>query len=310
MKATLALLCLLAAPSFGALASRRHSYAPATGVILGSKAALRAASSPQPSVGSKHRPAGQLLALRGGGVPTPPPKSALGSLVDMHLGAKAMLALACLSSALVLAFVLRAMAIFWMPTSLSESGKRSVRWNQLKDDHRAACDYIAFAGTEGAADGAAAEHASAARHEAARKLVYNHEAVLRDITRRGGPPVSQPELARVDADEAVVDAALYEVARRLIGRVPGQRVRAAKPSGEAQAATWAATAAYLSARLQGTSDDMSGVHKFERRAADMSDAAAAAMRAVLAEVGAEAPAVGYFARATAAMAAPAPRATA
>ena len=87
--------------------------------------------------------------------------------------------------------------------------------------------------------------------------------------------------------ERDVDAALHEVARRLIGRMPGQREYRVQPSTPTQAAAWAATASYMSARIQSASDEMMHVRGFGERAADMSDAAAAAMRAVLAEVGAE-----------------------
>ena len=47
------------------------------------------------------------------------------------------------------------------------------------------------------ADGASAGHTCAARHEAATKLVTNHAAVIRDVTRPDGPPVSQPSLKRM-----------------------------------------------------------------------------------------------------------------
>ena len=69
-----------------------------------------------------------------------------------------------------------------------------------------------------------------------------------------------------------MDAALHEVARRLIGRMPGQREYRVQPSTPTQAAAWAATASYMSARIQSASDEMMHVRGFEERAADMSDA--------------------------------------
>eukprot|EP00964_Phaeocystis_antarctica_P084598 scaffold53311_cov47-Phaeocystis_antarctica.AAC.1 len=47
------------------------------------------------------------------------------------------------------------------------------------------------------ADGASGGHTCAARHEAANKLVTNYAAVIRDVTRPDGSPVSQPNLKRM-----------------------------------------------------------------------------------------------------------------
>ena len=44
------------------------------------------------------------------------------------------------------------------------------------------------------AEGVAARHAPAARLEAARKLISNHEAVCNDLVRPDGPPTTQPGL--------------------------------------------------------------------------------------------------------------------
>ena len=105
----------------------------------------------------------------------------------------------------------------------------------------------------------------------------------RDVT--NPEPKTQTELVRVKrAHAAYVDQALREVARRLLGRRPGLdrfEVRV-DPANEAQAAAWAGTAAYLGGRIQSTKKEKPG------RKPDMSPAAAAAMRAVLREVGGEA----------------------
>ena len=63
---------------------------------------------------------------------------------------------------------------------------------------------------------------------------------------------------------------------------PGQRTR--KPS-RAEAVTWVNAAAYLAARLQVSEEEVAHVPGHEGRKADMSPAAGAAMRAVLAEMG-------------------------
>lgn len=134
------------------------------------------------------------------------------------------------------------------------------------------------------ADGAAATHAAEARLEAARKLVGNHQAVLGDVTNPA--PVSQPELPRVGAGvRSYVDQALRDVARKLLGRCAArcldERLEKANPAYVAQQAVWAATAEFLTQRIQ-SEPLKSG------RAPDMSPAAAAAMRAVLQEVQEEA----------------------
>ena len=54
------------------------------------------------------------------------------------------------------------------------------------------------------ADGAAAKHDAHARHEAARKLIGNHAAVLGDLT-RDGPPPTQSHLQRVTGRKKDVD---------------------------------------------------------------------------------------------------------
>ncbi|KOO22144.1 hypothetical protein Ctob_000693 [Chrysochromulina tobinii] len=117
--------------------------------------------------------------------------------------------------------------------------------------------------------------------EAALKLMSNHERVLRDVT--NPVPKSQPELARAARNDAQhVDQALREICRRLLASRHGsealeERLDARVPG---QARAWALTAQYLSKRLQASSNACPG------RQPDMSPAASAAFRAVLAEVAA------------------------
>ena len=65
-----------------------------------------------------------------------------------------------------------------------------------------------------------AKRSNSGRAEAARKLITNHEHVLRDVINKN--PCSQLELARVDeADASTVDVVLRETARRLLKSRPG-----------------------------------------------------------------------------------------
>ena len=124
------------------------------------------------------------------------------------------------------------------------------------------------------ADGAAAAHSHAAREEAARKLITNHAAVVRDVT--NPVPKTQPQLTRLDEAAApYVDQMLREVARRLLGRRPGAQLL----QQGVEAETALLTARYLHNRIQSTAEEKPGRHP------DMSTAAGAALRAVLAEVG-------------------------
>jgi len=140
----------------------------------------------------------------------------------------------------------------------------------------------------GDAEGAAAAHRQADREAAARKLIGNHENVLRDVanpsfdTNIDGKPLTQLELQRVDAGSAFyADQFLREVARRLLGRRAGLHQLEVRmdPANEAQATAWAETALYLDGRLQAMPEEKPG------RTPDLPPLAAAAMRAVLHEVG-------------------------
>jgi len=139
----------------------------------------------------------------------------------------------------------------------------------------------------GDAEGAAAAHRQADREAAARKLIGNHENVLRDVanpsfdTNIDGKPLTQLELQRVDAGSAFyADQFLREVARRLLGRRAGLHQLEVRmdPANEAQATAWSTTAKYLDGRLQAMPEEKPG------RTPDLPPLAAAAMRAVLHEV--------------------------
>ena len=151
------------------------------------------------------------------------------------------------------------------------------RWEAL----RRLMDSSTSAGSTTLADGAAAQHSHDAREEAARKLITNHEAVVRDVTNPN--PKSQRQLQRVtEAAAPYVDQMLREVARRLLGRRPAlqELEETLDPSVlPAQVEAWAVTARYLRARTQATPDHQPG------RKPDMGEGAAAALRAVLEEVG-------------------------
>jgi len=83
--------------------------------------------------------------------------------------------------------------------------------------------------------------------------------------------LTQLELQRItsEADRPHVDAALREIARRLLEEVDSE------PSSLEQAMVWAATAKYLDGRIQATPDETPG------REPDMSAEAAQLFRGVL-----------------------------
>ena len=141
------------------------------------------------------------------------------------------------------------------------------------------------------ADGAAAGHAQDARDEAARRIIMNHENVMKDICNPSsdrnieGKPLTQLELTRVPyAERPYADQCLREVVRRLLGRRPGsfQLVQKLHDNTGPMAHAWATTAEYLLDRIQGTDAEMPG------REPDMSTPASDAIKAVLREVAATA----------------------
>merc|ERR1740139_675176 len=167
------------------------------------------------------------------------------------------------------------------------STDKSSHWGRLKIALEVSGD------GDNTADGAAAGHTSAARHEAMLKLVTNHAKGIRDVTRPDGPPVSQPNLKRMPRQFEAVDTVLFEVARRLLGRRYGDSRRVyghghghgyGHPGTEAEALLWASAAQFVSARLQTSAAQVAKCRGHEGRKADMSPAAGAAMRAVLDEV--------------------------
>lgn len=153
-------------------------------------------------------------------------------------------------------------------------GGGSGAWGQAAD--------MLSAGAFSSARGAASRHSLSARDEAARKLVGNHENLLKDICNPSRTdniiciPLTQKELARVDPKLSQhVDEGLVETCRRLLGR---GFTDALHPSRAACGAR-AAAARYLYYRIQSNPDQ-----KPDRKP-DMSEAAAAAMKDVLIEVG-------------------------
>ena len=72
-----------------------------------------------------------------------------------------------------------------------------------------------------------------------------------------------------------------------MGRRPSSKARPERPANIVEAATWADAAAYLADRLHVAPGEVANTPGHERRKPDMGPAAGAAMRAVLAEMGAE-----------------------
>ena len=159
---------------------------------------------------------------------------------------------------------------------------QNIRWNSLKE-------HINGVGSPDELNtfSAAVYHDYDARKEAAQKFINNRIKVIHDITRADGPPPTQPDLVRLPRKEHQVDACLYEVCRRLLGVRPDPRDRLLTTKNAAQAATWIATTQYLTARIHSSPDEVTHTRGFESRKPDMSSAAAAAVKAVLAEVAAD-----------------------
>jgi len=269
-RSALVLLAMCAAPSLCAIA-RRPWLASASPKRQLASPAMRSDAS-----------LAKLQLLRGGAL------LAMSESPTVNYLVQGLLASAAVGSVLLFSSFLR---MLYLITSVhhghNDAGLRSRRWSVLKD-------HLLLSGSiETVASGAAAEHASAARTEACRKLVMNHERVLHDITRTDGPPHTQKGLVRLPGQVREVDVALLELAHRLFGRIPGERAPpVAHPATTEQQAAWAATANYLSTRVQATTVEMQQTPGHEQREPDMSPPAAAAMRAVLCELKTEKAAVG------------------
>lgn len=256
------LLALSAAPSLCAVARRP---------CLASASLTRQPTSPVMGSGAT---LAKLHALRGGALLTMSESPAINYVVQALLASAAAGSMILLSSFLRMLYLISS-----VNHGHNDAGLRSRRWSVLKD-------HLLLSGSvETIASGAAAEHASAARTEACRKLVMNHERVLHDITRADGPPLTQKGLVRLPGKVREVDMALLELAHRLFGHLPGERAaKVGHPASAEQQAVWAATASYLSARVQATTQEMQQTPGHEQREPDMSPPAAAAMRAVLLEM--------------------------
>ena len=143
------------------------------------------------------------------------------------------------------------------------------------------------AGFSTLADGVASAHSHRAREDAAAKLVANHTKVLADVVNDSHlnidkKPLTQLELERVAPTLwTFADECLREVARRLLGRRPGldQLEEFLDPSNREQVEAWVRTCRYMDGRIQSDPGQKPG------REPDMNKMAAAAMRAVLKEVG-------------------------
>lgn len=136
--------------------------------------------------------------------------------------------------------------------------------------------------------GAANGHSVTARTDAAERLIGNHKKVIQDLTNPStdlniyGYPLTQTSLQRLPGVLVHhVDCCLREVARRLLGTKNGvlelnETLTASTP---VQAMVWQGVSRYLQDRIQSRPEEKPG------RTPDMSEEAAAAMRAVLAELG-------------------------
>merc|ERR1712050_648002 len=113
--------------------------------------------------------------------------------------------------------------------------------------------------------------------EASNKLMSNRETVIQDITNPGlgavkGGQLTQRDLKRVDSQhKATVDKMTREVCGRLLGK------KMMEPS-TSEVLIWEEAATFFNSRIQASS------HECARRNPDMSQAAAKAMRAVLATI--------------------------
>ena len=112
-----------------------------------------------------------------------------------------------------------------------------------------------------------------ARLEAARKLIGNRSRVVADLTNPFGYTQAHLKRLPVTALGSSCDAAMREVARRLLG---SDKSGAPEPPDEPE--VWCKACDYLIARLQIEDSEVPG------RKADMSAEAGAAFRATLSEV--------------------------
>merc|ERR1719327_1632618 len=123
-----------------------------------------------------------------------------------------------------------------------------------------------------------AEKLDPASLEAAQMLMSNHVRVVQDITNPGpnnidGKKLTQTDLKRVDIKhQELVGAMVRDVCCSLVGKATP------KPLTSEEKLVWAEAACFLSARIQGTPDEMPG------RKPDMSSAAANALRTKLAQM--------------------------
>ena len=136
--------------------------------------------------------------------------------------------------------------------------------------------------------GAAAAHAQPAREQIARKLVSNHEIVLKDCCNPTGRVVNAPErtltqreLVRASLyDCKHVDDMLLESACRLMGVSLGVRLESSPDATQARMAAFQ----YLAAGRIQTDPNQRVDNPSGRRNADMSPGAAAAWLDVLKEL--------------------------
>ena len=113
----------------------------------------------------------------------------------------------------------------------------------------------------------------AAKYAAARTIITNHEAVLRDMT--NPEPLTQHDVARIHPSLAShADRALQEIAYRLLSS-DEHRSQSSVSSSPEQAAAVSAVAQYLDKRLQTTETEQPG------RSPDLDERASGELRSVL-----------------------------